>query len=264
MSETITHPAGTFCWIELAASDAEVAKRFYTELFGWTASDTPISDGEVYTIYRLDGEDAAASYSMMADQRAAGIPSNWMSYVAVDDADATAARARELGGTLLTEPFDVMEHGRMAVVQDPTGAVFALWQAKDHAGVGIKGATDSLAWNELATPDVERAKAFYSALFGWEARRENPAMDYTVFFGPEGMVGGMYQITEQMQGMPPCWLPYFNADDVDAAAEKARSLGATFLMEPTDIPMVGRIAFVKDPQGAMFYLLKLLPPQSAS
>jgi hypothetical protein len=260
----MTHAPGTFAWIELAASDAAAAKDFYTAFFGWTASDTPISDDEVYTIYRLDGEDAAASYAMMADQRAAGVPSNWMSYIAVENADATAARAGELGATVMAGPFDVMEHGRMAVLQDPTGAVFALWQAKQHAGLGVRGTTNSLAWNELATSDAARAKEFYTRLFGWEAKQENTGMDYTVFHGPQGRVGGMYQITEQMQGMPPCWLPYFNADDVDAAAEKARSLGATVLMGPADLPGVGRFAFIQDPQGAMFYLIRLLPPAAST
>jgi len=257
----VTHPPGTFCWIELAADDAAAAKRFYTSLFGWTARDTPISDDEVYTIYELGGESVGASYPMMADQRAAGVPSNWLSYVAVESADATAAKARELGATLLAEPFDVMEHGRMAVVRDPTGAVFALWQPKNHPGVGLRGATNSLAWNELATPDSARAKEFYTGLFGWTGKTLNLGAPYTEFSGPSGLVGGMYQITEQMQGMPPCWLPYFNVDDVAAATETARSLGATIFVEPTDVPSVGVFSLIQDPQGAMFYVIKLHPPK---
>src|SRR6476620_2983137 len=109
---------GTFCWLELAAHDTGAARRFYTELFGWTPVDTKYGPGDedIYTIYRLDGQDAAASYGMMGDQRSAGIPSNWLSYIAVEDVDASAARARELGGTVVGGPMDVMEHGRMAVV----------------------------------------------------------------------------------------------------------------------------------------------------
>jgi len=265
MPTLTTHAPGTFSWIELAAHDADAAKRFYTEMFGWEASDNPISDNEVYTIYRLGGQDAGASYSMMQDQKAMGMPSNWTSYVAVEDADATAARARELGGTVMAGPFDVMEHGRMAVIQDPTGAVFAIWQAKNHAGVGVKGEANSLGWNELATTDTARAKEFYSGLFGWRENTQNMGgMDYTVFDGSTGMVGGMYGITEQMQGMPPCWLPYFVVEDADAAAEKARSLGATVMVGPDDIPTVGRFAMIRDPQGAMFYIIKFLPREATS
>lgn len=254
---------GTFCWIELAADDAAAAKRFYTEMFGWTADDNPIGPGEndIYTIYRLRGKDVAASYSMMQDQRDAGIPSNWLSYVAAASADESAARARELGATIMAEPFDVMEHGRMAVVQDPTGAVFALWQAKSHTGIGVWGEPNALAWNELATHDTAHAKEFYTSLFGWEAKPMNvDKTDYIVFGQASGMVAGMYQITAEMQGMPPCWLPYFMVDDTAAAVEKARGLGAQIHLQPTDVPTVGRLSLLQDPQGAMFYVIKFFPP----
>ena len=264
MPTLTTHAPGTFSWIELAATDADAARRFYTEMFGWEATDTPISDDEVYTIYRIGGQDVGASYAMMQDQREMGMPSNWVSYVAVEDADATAARARELGGTVMAEPFDVMEHGRMAVIQDPTGAVFAIWQARNHPGVGVKGEAGSLGWNELATTDTGRAKDFYSGLFGWQGDTQNMGIEYTVFNGPTGMIGGMYGITAEMQGMPPCWLPYFVVEDADAAAEKARSLGATVMVGPDDIPTVGRFAMIQDPQGAMFYVIKFLPREATS
>ena len=266
MPTLITHAPGTFSWIELSADDAAAAKRFYTGLFGWTATDNKIGpgDNDIYTIYRLDGQDVGASYAMMQDQRDGGIPTNWMSYIAVENADETAARAKELGATLMVEPFDVMELGRMAVVQDPTGAVFSIWQAKNHTGVGVKGEANSLGWNELATTDTARAKEFYSGLFGWQGDTQNMGMEYTVFNGPTGMVGGMYGITGQMQGMPPCWLPYFVVEDTDAAAEKARSLGATVMVGPDDIPTVGRFAMIKDPQGAMFYVIKFLPREATS
>jgi predicted enzyme related to lactoylglutathione lyase len=257
---------GTFCWIELAADDAAAAKRFYTAMFGWTATDNAIGPGEndVYTIYDLGGRNVAASYSMMQDQRDAGIPSNWLSYVATENADATAAKAGELGATLMADPFDVMEHGRMAVVQDPTGAVFALWQAKSHTGIGVWGEPNALAWNELATPDAARATEFYTSLFGWEAKPMSvDKTDYTVFGAATGMVGGMYQIRPEMQGMPPCWLPYFMVEDTDAAVDHARALGAQVHLSPMDVPTVGRLSMLQDPQGAMFYVITFFPPVDA-
>jgi predicted enzyme related to lactoylglutathione lyase len=207
-------------------------------------------------MYRLDGRDVAASYPMDADQKAMGMPSSWLSYVAVEDVDASAARAKELGASILAEPFDVMEHGRMAMVQDPTGALFALWQAGKHPGFGVRGDPGSLGWNELATNDVARARDFYTALFGWRAEVMNVGMEYTVFNGGTGPLAGAYALTPEMEGMPVCWLPYFGVEDADAMAAKATSLGATVLKEPADIPGVGRFAVLRDPQGATFSILQ--------
>ncbi|HEX8905102.1 MAG TPA: VOC family protein, partial [Longimicrobiaceae bacterium] len=256
-----THAPGTFCWLELHAHDASAARRFYSDLFGWTTRDTPIGPGEndVYTIYQLDGRDAAASTAMMPEQKAGGMPSSWLAYIAVENADQSAARAGELGGTVLMGPFDAMELGRMAIIQDPAGAVFAIWRAKSHPGLGVRDELRALGWSELATNDAAKAKEFYGGVFGWEGDTQNMGMEYTVFRGPTGMVAGMYEITPEMAGMHPSWLPYFVVDDAEASVEKARSLGATILKEPADIPGVGRFALLQDPQGAFFYVIKMLP-----
>jgi len=265
MTDTPTRAPGNFCWIDLGAHDAEAAKRFYTALFGWTSDDSQYgpAEGDVYTTYKLDGRAVAASYPMDADQKAMGIPSAWLSYVAVESADASAARAKELGASILAEPFDVMEHGRMAMVQDPTGALFALWQAGKHPGFGVRGDPGSLGWNELATNDVARAREFYTALFGWRAEVMNVGMEYTVFNGDTGPLAGAFALTPEMEGMPVCWLPYFGVEDADATAGKATSLGATVLKEPADIPGIGRFALIRDPQGAMFYIMRFDPPATS-
>lgn len=266
MPTLTTHAPGTFCWLELHAHDAAAARRFYSALFGWSVRDTPIGPGEhdVYTVYQLDGRDAAASTAMAAEQKAGGMPSSWLEYIAVENADESAARARELGGTVLMGPFDAMDLGRMAIVQDPAGAVFALWQARRQPGLGVRDETGALGWSELATTDTGKAKTFYTGLFGWEGDTQDMGMEYTVFRGPTGMVGGMYAITPEMAGMPPCWMPYFLVDDADASAEKAGSLGATVLKEPSDIPGVGRFALIRDPQGAMFYVIRMQMPAASS
>jgi len=188
------------------------------------------------------------------------MPTAWLSYVAVESADASAARAKELGASILAEPFDVMEHGRMAMVQDPAGALFALWRAGTHPGFGVRGDPGSVGWNELATSDVARARDFYTALFGWRAEVMNVGMEYTVFNGDTGPLAGAYALTSEMEGMPVCWLPYFGVEDPDTMAAKATSLGATVLKEPADIPGIGRFAMVRDPQGAMFYIMRFDPP----
>src|SRR2546425_5023173 len=116
------HPAGSFCWIELATTDQKAAKDFYGSLFGWSPQDSPIGPNEFYTIFKLEGRDAAAGYTLRAEQREQGVLPHWMVYIAIDSADQAAGKAKELGGTVVVPPFDVMDLGRMAVIHDPTGA----------------------------------------------------------------------------------------------------------------------------------------------
>ncbi|HXD30811.1 MAG TPA: VOC family protein [Pyrinomonadaceae bacterium] len=253
---------GTFCWVELGTSDAAGAKDFYTKLFGWDYTDNPIGPDAVYTMLKLDGKDVGALYQLMPDMVSQGIPPHWLSYVLVTSADETAAKAKELGATLMKEPFDVFTVGRMAVVQDPTGAVFALWQAGTHHGSGIYNVPGSFCWNELGTRDTGKAKDFYTGLFGWSADTQNfGPMEYTMFANGDQPAGGMYGITPEMGPMPPHWLVYFAVDDCDAKVTLAESLGAKTMKPADDIPGIGRFAIMIDPQGAAFALIKLDNPQ---
>src|SRR3954467_6339632 len=168
---------GSFCWIELATTDGPGAKKFYSELFGWEGQDNPIGPGMVYTMLKLNGKDVGALYQKGEEMKQ--VPTVWASYLAVANADESAAQAKALGGTVMQEPFDVMEHGRMAVITDPTGATFCIWQAKSHKGVGVKGETGSLCWSELLTNDTEKAKDFYTKLFGWNSKTDAGATPYT-------------------------------------------------------------------------------------
>lgn len=258
MPETTVHAPGTFCWIELAAREGEVAKRFYSGLFGWTYEDSRYGPGEndVYTMYGLNGQTVAASYQSTGSERSA-----WLSYVAVENADASAARARELGGTVPQEALDVMDAGRTARVQDPGGAVLALWQARRNPGVGVRGEPNSLVWNELMTHDATRAAEFYTGLFGWRADTQDYGeQKYTTFTPPSGPgAGGMFELAGEMAEMSAAWVPYFRVADADDAARRAAELGATVAKGPADIPGVGRFAFIIDPQGAQFYILQVLP-----
>lgn len=260
MSDTATqtqleHAPGSFCWIELMTTDGPGAKKFYGELFGWEAQDSPIGPDQVYTIFQLNGKAVAASYQKGEDMKQ--VPTNWASYIAVTSADETAAKAKSLGGTVVQGPFDAMEHGRMAVIADPTGAHFCIWQPKQHKGVGVKGETNSLCWNELLTGDTEKAKDFYTKLFGWKSKTDSGATPYTEWINGEEHIGGMMQIQPQMGPMPPNWGIYIAVDDCDAKVEKAKSLGGRVYVSPTDIPNVGRFAVLSDPQGAVFNIIQL-------
>lgn len=161
------HAPGTFCWVELGTTDQDAAKRFYSSLFGWSAVDYPMGENGTYTIFRLDGRDAAAAYTMQAGEANHGVPPHWNLYVAVENVDASAARAAELGAQLPAGVFEVHTNGRMAVVLDPTGASFCLWQPKMTPGLGIMGENNTYVWADLSTGDRAAAKQFYEGLFGW-------------------------------------------------------------------------------------------------
>jgi predicted enzyme related to lactoylglutathione lyase len=249
------HEPGSFSWVELATTDGAGAKAFYTSLFGWTYVDNPMGPDMVYTRFQMRGRDVAACYTQDAQQRAQGIPPNWMSYVTVASADASAAQAKKLGGTVVMEPLDVMSYGRMAVIQDPTGAVLSVWQPREHIGVQVRDEAGALCWNELYTRDVVRSEAFYIGLFGW--RPQGDAGGYVEWHAGERAVGGMIAIQPEWGPMPPHWLPYFMVDDVDATVSRAGQLKGGTMMPARDIEHVGRFAILKDPQGAHFAIIKL-------
>jgi predicted enzyme related to lactoylglutathione lyase len=260
MSETGTqtqleHAPGTFCWIELATTDGPAAKKFYGELFGWEASDSPVGPGMVYTMLRLNGKDVGALYEkgdMMKE-----VPTHWASYISVTNADEIVAKAKSLGGTIMKDAFDVMDAGRMAVITDPAGATFCIWQPRKSKGVGTKGETNSLCWNELLTSDTARAIDFYTKLFGWKTKTDAGATPYTEIINGEAHIGGIMQIQPQMGPIPPNWGIYIAVDNCDGQVAKATALGARTYVPPTDIPNVGRFAVLSDPQGAVFNIIQL-------
>jgi len=253
MTHIDKHPAGSFCWIELATTDQKAAKDFYSSLLGWTPQDSPIGPSEFYTIFKLDGRDAAAGYTLRADQRAQGVPPNWIIYIAVDSADQSAAKAKQLGGTVVMPAFDVMDLGRMAVIQDPAGAHFCVWQAAKNTGIGIAHVAGTLCWADLSTPDTKRASEFYSGLFGWQIMAdEKDKSGYLHIKNGDHFIGGVPPAAHRQPGVPPHWLAYFWVDDVDASASKAKQLGANLYVDPMTIENVGRMAVIADPQGAVF------------
>jgi predicted enzyme related to lactoylglutathione lyase len=249
-----SHAPGRFCWVELATSDQPAAKVFYGGLFGWEPRDQPMGPNEFYTLMEKSGRDAAAAYTLRPDQK--GVPPHWLLYVAVERADAAAARAKDLGASVLAPPFDVMDSGRMAVLQDPTGAVFAVWEARRHPGLGVVEEPGAFCWAELLTRDTSKAQSFYEALFGWATGGD---ARYTEWKSGDRSIGGMMEIQKDWGDVPPHWLVYFQVENVDRSIEKAKALGATLTMGPQDMPEVGRFAMLRDPQGAAFYVFQPAP-----
>ena len=168
--EINTAKPGNFCWFELATNDQEAAKKFYGGLFGWRAEDFPMGPNAYYTMFQLRGRYVGAAHTLDQNQAQQGVPPHWGTYVAVANADEAVVKAKTLGGTVLAGPFDVAEHGRMAVLRDPPGAVISVWQAKQHQGVGLWGEEGAFCWSELLTRDTAAATKFYTALFGWKTK----------------------------------------------------------------------------------------------
>jgi hypothetical protein len=203
---------------------------------------------------KLGERTVGALFQMGSEQ--AGMPPHWSAYVAVASADQAAKQAATLGARIVMEPFDVMEHGRMAVIQDPQGAMVALWQAKEHAGAGVLDEPGALCWTELMTTDTAAAARFYTGLFGWTAESTPMgAAAYTVFKRGDKSAAGMMAISPEMGPMPPNWLGYFAVQDCDQSVARAIMLGGQVAVSPTDVPTVGRFAVLHDPQGATFAIL---------
>jgi predicted enzyme related to lactoylglutathione lyase len=253
---------GSFCWIELGTTDQKAAKEFYGSLFGWKADDMPIGENDFYTMFKLGDRTAAAGYTLRAEERSHGVPPHWNLYVAVESADASAKRAAEAGGKVLAPPFDVYDAGRMAVIQDPTGAAFCIWQKKGNAGMGIGGVDGTLCWADLSTPDPERAGKFYSDLFGWKITDDtddDPPSGYVHIQNREEFIGGIPPAAHRDPHIPPHWLPYFLISNCDATATTAKRLGAKFCLEPMTMENVGRFGVLADPQGATFAIFQSMP-----
>lgn len=255
MADVSSHPSGTCCWAELATTDQPSAVAFYRALFGWDVNDQPIGPAEVYSMFRLRGRDVAAAYTMRPEERQGGAPPHWNLYISVTDADDTVRRAERLGATAFTQAFDVMDSGRMAVLQDPTGAVFQIWEARKHIGARILNEPGALCWSELATHDTHAAESFYTGLFGWMSNRSapSPGMEYTEFsVDGQPSIGMMPMPPGVPAGTPSYWMPYFQVADCDATTARARELGAQVFVPPRDIPNTGRFAVLADGQGAVF------------
>jgi len=248
---TVEHFApGDFCWIELATTNQTAAKSFYNVLFGWTAQDVPIGPDQVYSLLELQGRIAAGAFTISASENAGGVPPHWHLYINVASANEAAKKAGELGGKVVEAPFDVGDRGRAALLQDPTGAFFSVWEGKKRIGLGVTGEPGAFCWAELITPDQARAITFYEDLFGWKLKPgEGKESGYLHILNGENYIGGVTPAHLNNADAPTHWLIYFAAADVDATFGRAKEMNARILLRPTDFEGVGRVAMLADPQG---------------
>lgn len=278
MPERDGYIAGVPCWVDTSQPDPDEAAGFYGGLFGWEFEDAmPAGSPGRYLIARLRGGDVAAVSSQPEGAPPQAI---WNTYIWVDDADEAAAKARDAGGSVLSEPFEVMNAGRMAVIADPEGAAFSVWQAREHRGARIVNEPSSLNFNVLNTRDPAAAKRFYGAVFGWTTldlgsgefwtlaaygdylealtpgtRERTAAMGAAGF---EDVLAAITEIADDDHDSPAHWGVTFGTDDADAAAAKAKELGGTVVVPPTDAPY-SRLTVLRDPQGATFSASQFVP-----
>ena len=285
MLERDGYPAGVPCWVDTGQPDPEAAVEFYGGLFGWEFEDRmPADSPGRYFVAQLRGRDVAAVGSQ--PEQAPPTP-GWNTYVWVDSADDTTAKVKAAGGKALMEPFDVLEAGRMAVLTDPEGAVFSVWQAKEHKGAQLVNEPGTWNFSELNTRDPEGAKAFYGTVFGWEAdtldygegqttmwrlpgygdflERRDPDLRRRMAAdgAPEGFedaVAWLIPMTSDQYpaDVPSHWNVTFAVDDADAVADRAAKLGGQVRVPPFDAPFV-RMTVLSDPQGAAFTASKYVP-----
>jgi predicted enzyme related to lactoylglutathione lyase len=248
---------GDFCWINILTPDPTAARDFFARLLEWTYVEIP---GMGHRI-QVGGRDVGALFDLASPPTPPGTPPGIGVMVKVEHADTTAERARALGGTA-KPAFDIGPQGRMAECHDPTGANIDVWQGRNSPGTDVDTALHGApSWFEVLTTDMHRARAFYTALFGWTAEAMPMGdVDYTVFNLDGAPVAGMMAITPEMGDVPPHWGTYFTARDVDAAARGAEALGASIFLPPQAVPGVGRFAGVRSPQGVHFYVIRYSSP----
>jgi uncharacterized protein len=241
MGERERYTPGTFCWADLGTADHEAAARFYGGLFGWVPESRPVPGGGLYTVMRLDGKEVAALREG---------PPAWLSYVSVEDAEASVARLRELGGMVVDGPTDVGTAGRMALVQDPQGALLAFWQPGDHIGAALVNEIGAMVWQHLSTADVAAARDWYTELFGWSWEELEGAGGWWNARNRDGWLAGSAGDLPA-EGVPSNWQVTFRVEDVAASCARVEELGGATILSRTETP-VGGIAVVRDPDGAPF------------
>ncbi|MFF7177281.1 VOC family protein [Streptomyces sp. NPDC008121] len=249
---------GSPIWLDLGSPDTAAAAAFYSGVFGW--EHTPAGpDGADYGFFQLGGKTVAALGALTEE----GADSAWILYFLTPDADGAAKTTRQRGGRVRAEPFDLPDGGRIAQLTDPGGAEFAVRQAAGLGGLEKTSEDNTLCWAELHAPDAAAAVDFYGALFGWRSQdMEAPGMTYRVLSTAEGdqqdtSFGGVAAL--QDGGEKARWIPYFAVADADETVARAQGSGGSVLMPAADVPDVGRIAWLADPFGAAFAVLKPAP-----
>ncbi|HEU4975457.1 MAG TPA: VOC family protein [Baekduia sp.] len=251
MGRRTTYSHGTFCWVDLSTPDVQAADDFYERVFGWSAEELP-SGG--YWMFERDEAAMAGLAALTEEQEASGMHRGWATYVSVDDVDALCPRVAELGGTVESAPFDVQGAGRMAAITDPQGARVLLWQPGTFAGAEVVNEVGAWSWNDLQTPDMDAAAAFYSQLLGWQVEDIPGAGGQYRTIKHEGRsIGGLMPLPPGVEA--PAWNVYFGVHSAGATFEHVEAAGGVRVAGPIDVP-AGRFGVATDPLGATFCVVE--------
>ncbi len=250
--EVTKYPQGTFSWADFFSTDIDSSKKFLIAVFGWDAQDMPTAPGKPdYTMFSMNGKYVAGG-SPAFDPK---MGSFWQSYITVENLDEMVKKAEGLGAKILMPAMDVLDSGRMATIADPEGATVSLWQPNKHIGAGIVNIPGAMSWNELYVKDTEKAKDFYSKLFGWTYNTDE-SNGYITIRNNGRANGGIFKLTNEMQGVPPNWTVYFTVQNLDDTIAKVKEFGGQIGMGPKEIG-VGKIAMVSDPANAHFMIMEM-------
>jgi predicted enzyme related to lactoylglutathione lyase len=243
---TVASTVGKFVWHEQVSSDPRQAQDFYTQLFGWGTEVFKPGETE-YTMISSGGQ----SHGGFGKAMEGAPPPHWLSHVRVENLDETIEKAKSAGGKLAAGPFEMGEVGRIGIIADPQGAYISAYQPQSEGPLpeGV------FVWDELGTTDADGAQRFYEEVFGWTTSDMGSEYGgYKVFNRGETGIAGVMALPDAT--VPPHWQPYVAVDDPAATTAKAKELGGSALMEPMDVPRVGRLGVLRDPQGATFGIIK--------
>ena len=255
MADTKTSVEHAPIWLDLSAANPDQAREFYSKVFGWKVEVNPDPEYGGYALAKLGGKDVAG----IGPKQDPNGPSAWMVYIGSADANDTVKKTQAAGGKVIVEPMQVGPQGRMAVIQDPSGAFLGVWEPGEMKGAGVMRQENAFSWAELNSRGIEKATPFYSKVFGWQVKSNDmgpdnpPYLEFQV--NGESVGGGMEMNPMVPKEVPSYWMPYFGAKDVDAAHARAKAAGATEMLPPMDFPG-GRFSIVSDPEGAAFGIMK--------
>lgn len=257
MSVFTEYSHGQFNWVDLNSHDMAAASEFYSALFDWSCATQDTQGGPPYGIFNLGEHQIAGIGEMDEEMKSSGMPPMWNSYINVDGIESVVEQVGQLGGNVIVPVMQVMDAGKLAFIQEPSGGICALWEKGNHIGATLCNDTGAFCWNELATREIDKAKTFFQDLLGWtyDKNEQSPA-EYYIIKNGDRMNGGIMAMDESWGEIPSHWTVYFSVADVNASTEKLKALGGKVMHGPFETE-VGPISVCSDPQGAMFNLIQM-------
>ena len=257
MSEIQNYNHAHFCWLDLGTFNMDAASEFYSALFNWEILRNNSQETGQYSMFLVNQKPVAGFYPLMQEQIDNHVPSHWMPYIKTDNIAETVSKAKENGANIIADVMTVPNEGSMALIQDSEGGMFGLWQPLNHIGSAYKDIPGAMCWFEYGCHNREKSIEFYQNVFGWSNETSQMGETlYTTFLSENGMVGGLYELPENMQEIPNHWLSYFATENIDKCCEIVTQKDGNIIMPKMFVPGVGFFAVIQDSQGAVFGIVQ--------